>query len=172
MSLRRGGDTSSPGFQTAVPANVGRRSRVRAVRAGGLARTGRLLAWGQRPRATDLLGRLHTAHETSESVPIAECAQNSRIPRAEQRRQRFALSVARRESAAEGPDRFPIGLRRTCTATPDRSHSYRISERCWNRIEVPTRCGSQARRFCPAIGGRICRARHCSRIRSRSAQMG
>ena len=171
MSLRRGGDTSSPGFQTAVPANVGRRSRVRAVRAGGLARTGRLLAWGQRPRATDLLGRLHSGSRNERIGPDRRmCSEFS--DSAQSNVARGSLCPWRRESAAEGPDRFPIGLRRTCIATPDRSHSYRISERCWNRIEVPTRCGSQARRFCLAIGGRICRARHCSRIRSRSAQTG
>ncbi len=36
---------------------------------------------GQRPSGTNLLGRLRAAHETRESVAIAEWAQNSRIPR-------------------------------------------------------------------------------------------
>ncbi len=67
---------------------------------------------GQRPSGTNLLGRLRAAHETRESVAIAEWAQNSRIPRAEQRRQRSAMSVARRESAAEEcrlqPERVPL----------------------------------------------------------------
>ncbi len=91
----------------------------------GLARTGRLLAGGQRPRGTNLLGRLQAAHETRESVPIAECAQNSRIPRAEQRRQRFAMSVARRESAALGPNRVPIGTscRLRCWASAQIRHA-------------------------------------------------
>ncbi len=78
---------------------------------------------GQRPSGTNLLGRLRAAHETRESVAIAEWAQNSRIPRAEQRRQRFALSMARRESAALGPNRVPIGT------------SCRL--RCWASAQVP-----------------------------------
>ncbi len=86
------------------------------------ARTGRLLAGGQLPRGKNLLGRLQAAHERSESVPIAECAQNSRIPPAEQRRQRFAMPVVRRESAAEGPNRVPIGT------------SCRL--RCWASAQV------------------------------------
>ncbi len=95
-------------------------------------------------------------HEACESVPIAECAQNSRIPRTEQRRQRFALSVARRESAALGPNRVPIGNDRSqcCTACASLSAG-------WGDLALPVPS------FCPKFfrAGADCTGRHPTWLR-------
>ncbi|MGO9466610.1 MAG: hypothetical protein ACLQVF_20910 [Isosphaeraceae bacterium] len=97
---------------------------------------------GQRPSGTNLLGRLRAAHETRESVAIAEWAQNSRIPRAEQRRQRFALSMARRESAALGPNRVPIGTscRLRCWASAQVRHAAQAQTLGNYSESLPTGC--------------------------------